>query len=397
MKSSNPSAENPSTLPDPRTITIAADAVSVEKRWLESLRQALGDEADAYAWNVSSETPSTEWGAMLFIDGNHPRLRKILTEVDRHGRSVFVIWSEDSRDWEWEDDLAERVDDLVVYPFRRIELQSKFRLHQHLRLWGEVGELHRSFGDILQALDEDVQLAERLQKARLPNRYPAVRGLQIRSRYLAGLKGGDHFDLAESKEGSRISILLSDSSSYGLSSSFLSVLMRMTMKLSRDEARSSIDTVKLIADELVLGLKEKDKLALFYGILNRKDFRFRYLHLGGSAFLHARRGQGFEIHASHGDPLSIANSDLSRFQEKEIVLEPEDRIVLLSDGFIEACGGLLEAKALLDPLRGKDSADITNELVFRVKKKLVNPDEDLPPQDCTALVFDIDAKLLRLA
>jgi hypothetical protein len=397
MESNSPKENTLAPAPDARTITVAGHSVATEKRWIESLRQALGADADTYEWNSSAETDPARWGAMLFVDGNHPQLRKILGEVDRHGRSVFVIWSEDSRDWQWEDELAERVDDLVVYPFRRIELESKFRLHQHLRLWSEVGELHRSFGDLLKALDEDVQLAERLQKARLPNRFPAVRGLQIRSRYLAGLKGGDHFDLAESKEGSRISILMSDSSSYGLSSSFLSVLMRMTMKLSRDEARSSVETVKLIADELLLGLKEKDRLALFYGILNRKDFRFRYIHLGGSAFLHARKGKPFEIHASHGDPLSLANADVSAFQEKEIVFEPEDRIVLLSDGFVEACGGLMEAKTLLDPLRGKESADLTNELVFRVKRTLVNPDEDLPPQDCTALVFDIDAKLLRLA
>lgn len=379
-----------------RLITVAADSVSTEKRWIGSLRWTLGDAAESYTWASAHETSPAEWGGVLFVDGGHSDLTRFLNGVDRHSRSVFLIWSDDSREWDWAGDAAEKVDDLVVYPFRRAELESKFRLHQHLRMWSEVGELHRSFNELLGALDEDVKLAERLQKARLPNRYPAVRGLHIRSRFLAGLKGGDHFDLAESKDNSRISILMSDSSSYGLSSAFLSALMRMTMKLSRDEARPAAETVKLIADELLLGLKEKDRLAIFYGILNRKDFRFRYLHLGGSAFFHARKGKGFEIHASHGDPLSIANSDPTKFVEKEVTLEPEDRIVLLSDGFIEACGGLLEAKTLLDPLRDKDSADLTNELVFRVKRKMIDP-EDLPPQDCTSLVFDVDAKLLRLA
>lgn len=377
-------------------ITVISTSTSAEKRWVDAFQAALGDEAESYDWSCGSEGDANAWGAILMIDAGHRDLAKVLNGVDRHGRSVFLIWGDESQDFDWGSELAEKVDDLVLFPFRRLELQSKFRLHQHLRLWSEVGDLHRSFDDLLKGLDEDVQLAERLQKAKLPNRYPAVRGLQIRSRYLAGLKGSDHFDLAESKDNSKISILMSDSSSYGLSSAFLSTLMRMTMKLSRDEARSSLDTVKLIADELMLGLKEKDRLAIFYGILNRKDFRFRYLHLGGSAFLHARKGKGFEIHASHGDPLSLANQDISSYSEKEILLEPEDRIVLLSDGFIEACGGLMEAKALLDPYRTKDSADITNELVFRVKKKMADP-EDMPPQDCTALVFDVDAKLLRLA
>lgn len=379
-----------------RLITIVSGTLSAERRWVEAFKQVLGDEAQDYEWSTGEESAPEGWGAVLMIDSSHPNLNQVLSSIDRHGRSVFLIWNDDSCDFNWDAETSEKVDDLILYPFRRIEIQSKFRLHQHLRLWSEVGELHRSFNELLKGLDEDVRLAERLQKARLPNRYPAVRGLAIRSRYLAGLKGGDHFDLAESKDTSKISILMSDSSSYGLSSAFLSTLMRMTLKLSRDEARSATDTVKLISDELLLGLKEKDRLAIFYGILNRKDFRFRYLHLGGSAFLHARKGKGFEIHASHGEPLSLANADLSAYGEKEVVLEPEDRIVLLSDGFIEACGGLVEAKALIDPLRDKDAADLTNELVFRVKRKMVDPD-DLPPQDCTALVFDVDAKLLRLA
>jgi hypothetical protein len=379
-----------------RFITVAADSVSTEKRWIDSLRHVLGEETERHAWNAWHEVTDAEQGSILFVDGNHPDLFHFLNQIDRHGRSVFLIWTDDSRDWDWNGEAADKVDDLVVFPFRRTELESKFRLHQHLRMWSEVGELHRSFNELLSALDEDVKLAERLQKARLPNRYPAVRGLRIRSRFLAGLKGGDHFDLAESKDSSRISILMSDSSNYGLSSAFLSALMRMTMKLSRDEARPASETVKLIADELLLGLKEKDRLAIFYGILNRKDFRFRYLHLGQTAFFHARKGKGFEIHAAHGEPLSVLNADPTKFGEKEVVLEPEDRIVLLSDGFIEACGGLVEAKTLLDPLRDRDSADLTNELVFRVKKKMIDP-EDLPPQDCTSLVFDVDAKLLRLA
>jgi serine phosphatase RsbU (regulator of sigma subunit) len=378
-----------------RLITIAAENESAERRWIDALKFTLGKDAAEMEWGIATGRDMAAWGAMVLVDSEHPDLERILDSIDRHGRSVFLIWTDDMEDWDWGAEYADRVDDLILHPFRKIELQSKFRLHQHLRLWSEVGDLHRSFNDLLAGLDEDVKLAERLQKARLPNRFPAVRGLQIRSRYLAGLKGGDHFDLAESKDQSRISVLISDSSSFGLSSAFLSVLMRMTMKLSRDEARSSTETVKLISDELMLGLKEKDRLAILYGVLNRKDFKFRYLHLGSTVFLHARKGEPFRILDSQGEALSLANSDVSQYSEKEITLEPEDRIVFLSDGFVEACGGAEKAKAVVDPYREKEPADIMNELAFRVKKEM-DPD-GLPDQDCTALVIDIDAKLLRLA
>src|SRR5690606_2901262 len=127
----------------------------------------------------------------------------------------------------------------------------------------------------------------------------------VKSRYFAGLKsGGDHFDLAESTAGNRVSLLLSDSSSYGLSSAFLSTLMRLTMKLSRDEPRSSLDTVKIMYEEVVRTLKDSDHLSISYGVLSRKDYILKYLLLGSSGLFHARKDQGFTALTPHGPALS---------------------------------------------------------------------------------------------
>lgn len=386
--------ERPHTTPENR-ITIFAGASSVEERWVQSLRTSLGDHEGVLP--ISAGGGAENCGAIVFVDAEHPNLRSVLESIDRRGRSVFLIVHDDGREFVWEGDVESLADDVIVHPFRKIEIESKLRFHQHLRMWSEVNDMNTNFSEILRSLDDDVQLAERLQKARLPVRFPDVKGFAVKSRYFAGLKsGGDHFDLAESSAGNRISLLLSDSSSYGLSSAFLSTLMRLTMKLSRDESRSSLDTVKAMYEEVLRTLKDSDHLSIFYGVLSRKDYVLRYLHLGSSGLFHARKDQGFTALAPQGPALSKAHSPFGKYTEGTLVCEPNDRLVLLSDGFIEVCGGVNETKKILDQLREKEAIDTVNELSFRVKRKLESP-EDLPAQDCSVLVLDVDSKVLRLA
>lgn len=379
-------------------IRILAQDSKTESQWISALNGCLSTFSESIRF-ISSHTDHGNEGELILVDRKTPNLTDVLKSLDRNGKSVFLIVDEYDKSWDWDHESASHIDDVLVYPFRRIEVESKIRFHHHLRMWNEVHELNHSFTQTLQSMDDDVRLAERLQKAKVPTRFPPVKNLQVKSRYLAGMKsGGDHFDLAESKDGTRLSILLSDSSSYGLSSAFLSALMRTTVRLSQNELRSSVETVKLIHEELSLTLKEKDSLSLFYGILSRKDFKLRYAHLGDSGFFVARKGKSFQQIDAHSPAIHAKGFDPTRLKEGVWVVEPEDRIVILSDGYGEACGGWSDTIRLLDRFRDRELTDLLNELTFEVKRKLKEEDgeTEMPSQDCTALVFDVDSKILRL-
>jgi serine phosphatase RsbU (regulator of sigma subunit) len=263
-------------------------------------------------------------------------------------------------------------------------------------MWEEVSHLNASFSGLIERLQQDLKLAERLQKSKSPVRFPEVKGFKVTSRYLAGMKsGGDHLDLAESKTGSQLSLVLADSSSYGLSSSLLSVLMRVAMKLSQEEVRSCEDTVRRIYEELLLMLNDKDKLSLFYGIVSRKDYCLRYVNLGTSCAFYAQPGQDFRSLPSQGAQITRASSGLpAQDFQRELPLDPNGRLALISDGFLEVMGGEAEVLKALNQYRDAESADFLNELVFQLKSKFNEPD-DLPAQDCTAVLLDVDARILR--
>ena len=154
----------------------------------------------------------------------------------------------------------------------------------------------------------------------------------------------------------------------------------------------------MIHEELSLTLKEKDSLSLFYGILSRKDYRLRYAHLGDSGFFVARKGAGFSRIETQAPAIRAQGFSAQTLKEGVWIVEPQDRIVVMSDGYAEACGGWDETLKFLDRFREREAADLLNELTFEVKRKLKSDDgeEEMPAQDCTALVFDVDSKILRL-
>lgn len=372
--------------------TVVGSTQGLQDRWAREIKGLLG----ASGVEAISQ-PRANAGQIVFVDGSMPGLEEELRAIDRRGRAVYLIV--DERDdgaanvMAWID--AGLAEDVVVHPFRALELQGKLKQYERMLLWEEVRELNASVSEVIHQLKDDLLLAERIQKTKLPSRFPEVKGMKVSTRYLAGMRsGGDHFDLADSKDGSQLSILLSDSSSHGLSSAVLSVLMRVAVKLSSDEVRSAGETVRKIFDEIMVTLKDKDHLSLFYGVLNRKDFTLRYLNLGSSRAFLARGKAGFAELPFQGSALTRLTG-FPVVSEGVVVLQPDDRLVLVSDGFIDAAGGNPSTVELLSRFRSKDAADTLNELVYAVKSKFTEPD-DFAAQDCTCVVMDVDSRLIRL-
>lgn len=375
-------------------LTVLGKDPLVEGYWAKKISEASQSILDVKITIASEHKAQKDYGQLLFVDANHPQLETVLGDLPRKGRAIFLILGESSTVPKV---LPEgQVDDVLIFPFRSLELLSKFYRYQQILMWDEVQNLNASFSELLGRLQSDLQLAERLQKGRLEMQFPEVKGFKVSNRYLAGMKsGGDYFDIAESPGKNLISMVLTDSSSYGLSSSVLSVMMRVAVKLSSDETRSSLETVRRIHEELMLILGEKDQLSLFYGVVSRRDYKLRYVNLGGAGIFYAEPKAAFRALEGSGKGLTKTEG-LCVSAELECPLNPEGRLVLLSDGFLESLGGGESTAQFLSQFRDQPSVNTLNELVFGIKKKFESED-DLPAQDCTAAIFDLDAKLLRLA
>lgn len=291
----------------------------------------------------------------------------------------------------------DRVDELLVEPIRPLDLAFLYRRFLTARRALDLAELAGQLSRSVTELREDLMLAEKIQKSRLPTKFPAIKGLTVRSRYLAGMRsGGDYFDVAESEDGAKISLLMSDSSSYGLSSALLTTLMRMTFFISKEGQKSPRETVRMIHQEILRSMKDQDTLSFFFGQIDRKDFRLRYAHYGKIHLFRAKKGEDFmQVEGERSPYLSKERSSWWDHGEKELVLFPEDRLVVCSDGFVGVAGGAEKLLGTLNGYRTKESVDLLNQLAFFAKRSLA--DDELPGEDCSALALDIDARILRLA
>lgn len=291
--------------------------------------------------------------------------------------------------------LEGRVDAALSFPFRKPEFLSVVRgCHQALG-WAKVQELSERLSVVAGALEGDLDLAERLQKALLPQRFPDPKGFKVYTRYVAGLRpGGDYFDLVEARASGNFSLLMTDSSSYSLSGSVLAVLMRAAVKLAGEDVKSVRETVQRLRDEMFLLIGERESLSLFYGQFSGTGKSLRYFSLGNTRLFRARKGEEFEALPSQGEALRRQMGYLVG-EPYAVDLRSEDRLLLVSDGFLGESDGLDAFLSRINAVRMFDGQSFLNELSFSVKGGLEDMD-DLPPQDSSAVLLDVEAFTLRL-
>jgi len=362
--------------------SVFARDVKTETTWIKEIKKFQKMVGGALGGSVFSSQESL--GEIWLIDSKKSGWQSWLENQDRIGRTYLLVVEEnellpDARDLKW-------VDDLVVAPFRMVELLSKYRAHfqREEALMTEI------------ELEKTNEVLERILAAKTPRRFTGLKGIRVSSKHLSGLKpGGDYFDLFESDKKDYVNILLADSSSYGLSSVLLGMILSNSARIANETQLRSSDWIQSIYADLKTALGEKESLSLFFGRLNRKDFTLHYQLYGSiEAFQISQDGncQPFE---KHGKKIT-ANEPPVHCDESVMVLNPKDRLVLLSDGFVNGVGGEVYLNQVFQKQKEKDPFLLVNELSYRIKTKLVDG-ETFPGEDCSAIVMDIESRVLRLA
>lgn len=303
------------------------------------------------------------------------------------------------------------VDDVLLLPLRPIEVVSKVRHALHLSQLSQIVTANSDLKSLIDKFEEDLRTARAIQRSLIPEKFPEVNGMKVMHKYLSGLKsGGDYIDFFEFEDKGHVGVLLSDSTGYGVSSAFMSVMLKLAIRLSRDEARSPSATVSKIFEELQVTMKPREDLSLFYGIINRKTFEMKYTSCGSVRFVHqvfgenkvagsesSEGGAAIELH----DRSLVAVPPFRKdnpvvLKDHSVDLNPKDRLTFFTDGFGENFQGGHDLETVFKKTYGDDPIELINELTFRVKKKLESGD-DMPAQDCSVLILDVEKRLMRLA
>ncbi len=273
--------------------------------------------------------------------------------------------------------LAEALDagaiDYVTKPINKIELLARIRVALRLK---EEKDWHKERD---RRLSEELQLARGVQAAAMPNPINEA-NVSIGSIYCPSeVLAGDLYAWHRIDE-DRYGVAVIDAMGHGISSSLVCMFIASVLK----EAMVQLVDPKRVMEELnrrALSLQFADQLIQYYytGIYLVVDVKrglLEYVNAGHPPGLVMRKGGSTERLA--GGCAAIGMFDQLQIEKHRIELSEGDRVVLVTDGFVDA----------MDAPEG--------ERLERLFDKLTELSRSRPPQEWTAPLTELAEQSERM-
>jgi phosphoserine phosphatase RsbU/P len=236
-----------------------------------------------------------------------------------------------------------------------------------------------------------MKVAGRLQRAIvLPQDPPDWPGIHWAVHY-APLDplGGDFYDYAQIDK-DHLGLLIADASGHSIPAALVAIMARYAFT---EVSGKSISPGEVLGkmNERLQNLVDERYVTAFYGILNRQTRVFKYANAGHPFPLQFRGATGEIVPLSaRGFPLGISPDE--RYREKEVHLEPGDRLCLYTDGIPDVMTEMGESfgtSRVQDYLR-EYGAETSRQLVDGLLAQLTAfRGERRPSDDMTLVLADI--------
>lgn len=272
---------------------------------------------------------------MVLSDINMPRMDGLtlleqIPKVDPNIRSVIVSAYGDMKNIRTA--MNRGAFDFVTKPIdfedMKVTIQRTLR---HLELWREALESR----DKLVALQNELNVANKMQQSILPTSFPKGPGFEIfGSMKPARDVGGDFFDVL-ALEDERIGLVVADVSDKGVPAALFMMSSRTLLK----GAAIGHDAPGKVLSEVNQLLQEENDAAMFvtvfYAAFDPANGEFTYANGGHNTPLvvHAD-GSTTLLPTTGGVALGVVPE--FAFEETSVTLRPGDRVILYTDGVPEA-------------------------------------------------------------
>jgi sigma-B regulation protein RsbU (phosphoserine phosphatase) len=199
--------------------------------------------------------------------------------------------------------------------------------------------LSKAVRDAYDSLDFEMRTVADIQKALLPTRTPTVPGLEVAAHLKpAARAGGDYYDFFE-LPGGKLGVLIADASGHGAPAA---VLMAMTHSITHTLPHPVRPGELLTHLNAHLARRYTRPtgsfVTAFYAVFDPAGGTLTYSSAGHSPpRLRRRDGSLAALNRAQRLPLGIKPDEV--YPEQSIALQAADRVVLFTDGVIEAVNG----------------------------------------------------------
>jgi serine phosphatase RsbU (regulator of sigma subunit) len=198
----------------------------------------------------------------------------------------------------------------------------------------ELKETLARLDGVNRELVDELNLASELQKSLLPRSYPSDIPLEFAHKFIPlNSIGGDFFDVLR-LDARTLGMVIADVSGHGVGPALVTALLKSSFGLHCRGLRSPAAIMTALNEELENVLITGHYVTAFAALIDTESLELRYCSAGHpNQLLIKANGESHEL-ATMGFLLGMmANMD---YEEKSLILDPGDSLVLFTDGVIES-------------------------------------------------------------
>jgi serine phosphatase RsbU (regulator of sigma subunit) len=183
-------------------------------------------------------------------------------------------------------------------------------------------------------LVHELRLASELQRSILPRGTPSGSPVNLARKYVPyQYIGGDFYDFVTLDAG-RLGLVIADACGHGIAAAFLTAMFKSAFGLFAAAGESPSHTFARLNRELARTLMADNFMSAFYAVLDGATGQLTYCSAGHPPQL-LFRASGEVVELSSVGFL-LGSVEETRYADGELTMEPGDRLLLYTDGLVEA-------------------------------------------------------------
>jgi PAS domain S-box-containing protein len=257
----------------------------------------------------------------------------------------------------------------------------------------ELREAHETLARQLLAINQELEMARQIQLAILPSDTPRIHGLDISARYIPmSAVAGDFYDFIVIDD-KHVGILIADVSGHGLPSALVASMLQSALAAQSMHASNPAQVLSGLNRALCNKFRSHFVTAA-YLFLDMKDGIAKYAGAGHPPLLHRHKMSGGATELEeNGFPLGVSCD--ARYSATTVTLEPGDRILLYTDGIVEAQNpsgdefGMKRLTSILEETSAFTTCQVADAVLHQIARWTEQSPGEGQADDITLLAVDV--------
>jgi serine phosphatase RsbU (regulator of sigma subunit) len=256
-------------------------------------------------------------------------LRAALIAQEQPVGAIIIHTTQKSRFTPGETALLQTIANQVAMAIQRARLLDELR--------DRLADLQAAQAELVkkERLERELELARQVQQSVLPKTFPGYHGYQFAAHNEPARQvGGDFYDVFPLADG-RFGLVIGDVSDKGMPAALLMTLTR-SLLLAEARRENSPGQALRSVNRLLIELGSKHQfVSVFYGVVDQSSGNLVYTRAGHDYPLLLRGPETLRLEGQ-GMVLGMMNDEELILEERQIQLQPGDRLVLYTDGLTDA-------------------------------------------------------------